>query len=292
MSDNIIIVGAPRSGTNMLRDVLTGLPGMASWPCDEINLLWKHLNREFPSDELTPAHATPKVRAYIRKQFDRIRWKYGAQTVVEKTCATSLRVGFTAEIFPDARYLFIRRDGLDAAASAMRRWDASFDLGYVMKKLRYAPITDLPFYGGQFVSKRLASRRAQRDTANDTAHARKVESWWGPKPNDFRQLQEQHDLDELALLQWQRCVESSLADFSKLASDQMLEIVYEDFVSNPSTELERILAFLGKSSLMTDAAVSMVSSGNVGKGRAALGGDAVARLTALGAPTLAKLGYV
>jgi len=34
---DIIIVGAPRSGTNMLRDVLTSFDGVCTWPCDEIN---------------------------------------------------------------------------------------------------------------------------------------------------------------------------------------------------------------------------------------------------------------
>ena len=34
----VVIIGAPRSGTNMLRDVLVGVGGYATWPCDEINL--------------------------------------------------------------------------------------------------------------------------------------------------------------------------------------------------------------------------------------------------------------
>ena len=289
MTDNIIIVGAPRSGTNMLRDVLAGLPGVATWPCDEINLLWKHHNRSFPSDELTPAHATPAVQAYMHKKFDQIARRFDADTVVEKTCATSLRVAFTAQIFPDAKYVFIGRDGLDAAASTMKRWDAPFDLRYVVKKLRYAPLSDLPAYGGEFVSKRIASCRAQ--AAEPDAATRKVESWWGPRPNDFQQLQQRHTLDELALIQWQRCVESSLSDLATLPTGQVHEVVYEDFVTEPESHLERILDFLGRPHLMDVSAVSRVSATSVGKGRAALGEDSVRRLTALGLPTLTKLGY-
>ena len=45
---DVVIIGAPRSGTNMLRDVLTSLPGFATWPCDEINLIWRHGNRDLP----------------------------------------------------------------------------------------------------------------------------------------------------------------------------------------------------------------------------------------------------
>ena len=291
MSDSIIIVGAPRSGTNMLRDVLTNLPGMATWPCDEINLMWKHHHRDIPSDELTPKQATPEVRTYIRKRFERISRKFDAHTVVEKTCATSLRVAFAAEIFPEAKFVFIRRDGVDAAASAMHRWDAPFDLAYVAKKLRYSPYSDLPFYAGQFVAKRLASKRARRAFPRDVLAPRMADSWWGPRPHDFRELLAQHPLDELAAVQWQRCVESSLTDFKSIPADQVHEVVYEDFVNNPSSELGLILKFLGREALMDETALRHVSNASIGTGRVDLGEETVARLTALIGPTLDKLGY-
>ena len=288
MTDNIIIVGAPRSGTNMLRDVLTALPGFTTWPCDEINLIWKHHNREFPSDELKPEHATAEVRSYMHGQFEKIARKSGAHTVVEKTCATSMRVAFTAEAFPDAKFIFIRRDGLDVAASTISRWDAPFDLRYIARKLRYAPLGDLPYYGRQFASKRVASRRARKTGASAN---RKVTSWWGPKPSDFRELQERHTLDELAIVQWQRCVEASITDLESLPADQVIQISYEEFVAEPARQLEAILAFLGKEHLMDRAAVQRVSRSSVGNGRAVLGESSARRLESLGEPTLKKLGY-
>ncbi|MDN5869901.1 MAG: sulfotransferase [Nitrococcus sp.] len=33
----VVIIGAPRSGTNMLRYVLTPIPGVRTWRCAEIN---------------------------------------------------------------------------------------------------------------------------------------------------------------------------------------------------------------------------------------------------------------
>jgi len=80
---DVVIVGAPRSGTNMLRDVLTSLPGVATWPCDEINLVWRHGNRSEPSDQLTVEQARPSVAAYVRTQFERVRARYDAPVVVE-----------------------------------------------------------------------------------------------------------------------------------------------------------------------------------------------------------------
>ena len=44
----LVIVGAPRTGTNLLRDLLTQLPGYGTWPCDEINYIWRHGNATHP----------------------------------------------------------------------------------------------------------------------------------------------------------------------------------------------------------------------------------------------------
>ena len=50
----LVIIGAARSGTNMLRDLLSSLEPFATWPCDEINYIWRHGNREFETEEFTP----------------------------------------------------------------------------------------------------------------------------------------------------------------------------------------------------------------------------------------------
>ena len=100
MYESVIIIGAPRSGTNMLRDMLVKLPGVGTWPCDEINYIWRHGNVRYQSDELFPENATTKVQAYVRKQFENIAKAQDLQTVVEKTCANSLRVGFVDRILP------------------------------------------------------------------------------------------------------------------------------------------------------------------------------------------------
>lgn len=287
MSDQVIIVGAPRSGTNMLRDVLTNLPGFATWPCDEINFVWRHGNRGAASDELQREQATPEVGAYLRRQFEIIGRKYDAHTVVEKTCANSLRVGFVAEAFPRAKFIFIRRDGVDAAVSAMQRWDAPLDIPYLAKKSRYVPLSDIGFYGSQFVSNRV--RRKRHDGGNPGLTG--VANWWGPKPKDYKQLQQQHPLDEICMIQWQRCVEASLAGLGGLPRARFHEVIYEDFVKDPALDLQRVLTFLGRPEMMDESAVLAVSRHSVGKGRASLGPEAVGRLEALSYETLQKLGY-
>ena len=289
-ADVTIIVGAPRSGTNMLRDVLTSLEGFETWPCDEINLMWKHGNLNTPHDELTPRNATPKVQRYLRKQFDKLAQRTSAHTVVEKTCATSLRVGFAHAVFPEAKFIFIRRDGVDAAPSAMKRWNSEFDPSYTLKKVRWVPLSDFPRHLWAFVSK-TARRRVANAGRNDDDHLN-VATWWGPKPADFRQLQNNLPLDEIAIRQWQRCVENARRDLAEIAPESVLEVVYEQFVRDPENHLRRILEFLGRSDKFQPSAISDVSATSVGKGRGSLGAEAAGRLDAVAWRTLVELGYV
>ena len=90
----VVILGAARSGTNMLRDSLCSLPGFGTWPCDEINYIWRYGNKRFANDELTPGHAREPVTSYIRSAFNRIAKQHQPNYVVEKTCANTLRVPF------------------------------------------------------------------------------------------------------------------------------------------------------------------------------------------------------
>ena len=64
--ENIIIIGAPRSGTNLLRNLLTAQDKFGSWPCDEINYIWRHHNINYCSDEFPKELARKSVKKYIK----------------------------------------------------------------------------------------------------------------------------------------------------------------------------------------------------------------------------------
>lgn len=289
MPEYVIIVGAPRSGTNMLRDLLTSAPGFGTWDCDEVNLLWKHGNLDVPHDEIPSQRATPGLAAYLHRSFDRVARRTRSEVVVEKTCAVSLRVPFTRALFPEARYVFIRRDGIDATASTMQRWNAPFELGYTLRKARYVPPGDFPRHVATLVRKRVLQRL--RGEVHGEARDMRVSTWWGPRPHDFRTLQREHPLEELAFIQWQRCVEQAADGLAGLPDGQLLEVVYEDFVADPKSGAARLFEFLGHPDAAEHAATDAIRAGSVGKGRGRLGPDAVARLEALGADTLARFGH-
>ena len=83
--DSIIIIGAGRSGTNMLRDILSRFPDYGTWPCDEINYIWRHGNARHQTDEFLSEFAVPHVCKFIQNCFKYVAHKYSCKVVIEKT---------------------------------------------------------------------------------------------------------------------------------------------------------------------------------------------------------------
>lgn len=280
---DLVIVGAPRSGTNMLRDVLVTLPGFSTWPCDEINYIWRHGNARFPSDELTPDMVTDRSRRYIRRAFDRLARKDRADVVVEKTCANTLRVAYVESVLDQPFYVNIVRDGLDAVGSARLRWTADLDVGYLAAKTRYVPASDLPVYAAKYGVARVR-RLLSRERAMPS---------WGPRLHDMDRIVSEHDLNEVCAIQWQRCVDSSARDLARIDQGRVVNLRYETFVRNPSEGVAEILDQLGRTVSTNDLAVATgrVRASSVGKGRAQLGDQEAERIRHLMEPTLAQHGY-
>ncbi|MFL0459394.1 sulfotransferase family protein [Kytococcus sedentarius] len=289
MNKLIIVVGAPRSGTNMLRDVLTSLEGVSTWPCDEINPIWKHGNLDVPHDELLPEHARPEVVSFLRRNFAHAAEEFGCDVLVEKTCATSMRVAFAAKTFPEAEFVFIHRDGFDAAASTMKRWNAPFDLAYTLRKVRYVPVADLPMQVLAFLRTRLG--KILTGQAGSTEADLKVATWWGPRPHDFRQLQESCTLEEVALTQWERCASLTLDQLAAVAPEKVHRVAYEDFVQEPEAELRRLLDELGLEDRYAAESVATVSAGSIGKSLTQYPPAERERLAGMVGPTMQRLGY-
>jgi hypothetical protein len=267
----------------MLRDVLTSLPGLATWPCDEINYIWRHGNVRYPSDEFTQEMADDECISFIRRQFKWVANRYKVHTVVEKTCANTLRVPFVDKILPEAKYIFIRRNGLDAVDSAMKRWNAKLDLPYVIRKARFVPIADIPFYGYRYLWNHVYRNISKQ----------KRLAFWGPKINGMDKILSQHSLDEVCAIQWKRCVDSSIEAFMEIEGDRWIEVGYEEFVSDPQKGLANILFFLELefNQYQIEKAVARVSSSSIGKGRNKMDDKMLSRLLPLIEDTMDRFGY-
>lgn len=267
----------------MLRDVLTRLPGVGTWPCDEINSIWRYGNALHPLDELEPALATRRVRTYIRRAFDRVAQAGGLGWVVEKTCANSLRVAFVDRVVPNAKYVFLVRDGRDVSVSAVKRWKAPLDLSYLLRKVRFVPPLDVPFYGLRYVTNRL-----YRLTSREKRLA-----CWGPRFDGMENMLATRSLAEVCAAQWARCVRIANYELSRIDAERVCTVQYERFVAQPKDEVRRLLTFLelDAEEQNLNRLVADVSRKSVGSWRQQLSRQTIQQIEPLMIRELESFGY-
>ena len=279
----VFIIAAPRSGSNLLRDHIARFQGVGTWPCDEINYIWRHGNHRHPTDEFPACFATPKVARFVQSCFLRLARKGDLQVVLEKTCANSLRVEFLARIFPESLFIFLIRDGRASTASAMDRWQARLDFDYHFKKARFVPASDFAYYGFHFLRNRLHkvfSRQRQLAT-------------WGPRFEGMDEILRDRGLAVACALQWKRCVELSEQALKKLPPSRLCRLRYEDLVTAPEKALTRVAEFL---EIHTPArsigeAATKVRTSDLGKWQSQLSAAERDLVESLLSKTLTSYGY-
>jgi hypothetical protein len=258
----VVILGAGRSGTNILRDVLSASDLITTWPCDEINYIWRHGNARVAHDAFTADMASPRIGRYIAGAFNKQAARGDATTVLEKTCASSLRVPFIREVMPTARFVVIERDPIDVVASAMKRWRGELDSAYIASKARFVPLLDLPYYGSRYLWHRVRKARSADGTLPS----------WGPRFPGIDEAVATEPLHVVCARQWAACVSSTRA---ALAADQTAvahSIRYEELATAPAAVISRVSTFvLGEVRAdVVAAAESSLSPSSIGRGRSEL----------------------
>jgi len=224
----IIIVGAGRSGTKMLRTSLALHPAIRCFP-KEINYIWRYGNATLNTDELKPEQARPEVIHYIHSRFNKLSGRNN-RNVVEKTCANSLRVDFVRTIFPDARIIHLVRDGRAVAESARRCWKGQPSVNYLLKKACWVPPRDIPYYAFRYIRYQLG-RFSRHDTKQKS---------WGPRFAGLDELVKEKTLIEVCGIQWKVCVQAAESAMKDLPSDQTITLRYEDIIDSSLSTIGRL----------------------------------------------------
>ena len=239
--DPIIIIGAPRSGTKMLRELLKLHPEI-SGALHEEERVWSYGNRDKTSQPLFLSDLTPKIKKHIREHYRKKEEEDFGKWIVAKNVANSLRVEFVHEIFPKSPFIHIVRDGRDCVPSAIERWNKPLDLMYLIKngvlKNKKFPIKEMPFFlirQVRWVIRKLFSKEKRL-------------KWWGPKFHDSSTLFDRYSLIELCGIQWSRCFDSASSGLERINSDLSYTIRYEDLTSNPIECMHEVFNFLKLSS--------------------------------------------
>lgn len=85
----------------------------------EPRYVWKYKNFHVGHDMLTKEHITPEIREHIVNYF-KDQFLNNGEILLEKTPSNTLRFEFVYNLFPNAKYIHIIRNGVDVAFSAKK----------------------------------------------------------------------------------------------------------------------------------------------------------------------------
>jgi hypothetical protein len=132
--DPIFVVGCSRSGTTVTYETLAAAPGLLSFGY-EIPQFWDSVwgprHNGWESEAAGSADARPEHGDAARRHFFQ---RLGQGRVLDKTCINVMRIGYLHRLFPEARFVFIHRDGRDNVSSLIDGWrhDGHFGLSKLL----------------------------------------------------------------------------------------------------------------------------------------------------------------
>lgn len=229
----IIILGNTRSGTTIVQKVMSVHPDIAGWY--EPRTLWLCAAPGRPHDEFGEEDATVKVKAHVRRQFLKYQKEHGDCVVMEKTPANILKIPYVHAIFPEATYLFIVRDPFSFISSVELKWQRTLSTTGIRRRLRSTPITQLPFYAGRFVRQYFDKRVLRK----------KYQAIWGPRYRGMTDDLKNEELMTVIARQWAVPSRKAEEDLARFPVGKVLRLRYEDFVSDPISDMTRICEHCG-----------------------------------------------
>lgn len=279
----VIVIGAARSGTKFLRDILAAAPNAAKVPYD-VNYVWRYRNEARADDEFVASDCTPAIRTFIRRTLPSLaRFSAARHTaVVEKTVGNSLRIPFVEAVFPDARYVVLLRDGRAVTESAMRMWEAKPQWASLFDKLKALPLRNYRYvlwFAVNYV-KGLFSGRGGGQV-------------WGPRYKGIESDATSSSLAFVCARQWARSVENTLEGLRAVPAERQRIIRYEDLVADES-HLRDLVDWLGwkDAESVIGAYRRTVARGLDRKWQKSLNAEQQQAMYAAAGTTLAELGYV
>jgi len=280
-NEPIILIGAARSGTTLVGDVLSKHPDIAYWI--EPKYIWKYKNPNLKNDFRYAKEASEKVSTYIKLKFLKIVIKSDKKRFLEKTPSNCFRVPFINEVYKDAVFLNIIRDGRDVSMSAYKKWTTKHDKSAYKRRLTLneIPLVDLPFYIFNFIKLLIFQ----------WFFPGKLKEWGPMSPLIIEYAKK--SVEEACAIQWKQSTEVSILELQKIDQSRVFTFKYEDFLKSPDKILDEIFKIckLSDSSEVRNFAHEIIRPNNSKKWEKKENIDFVGKINHIIKPMNESLGY-
>lgn len=170
----------------------------------------KIIRKKFLLKNLAPCFS--EINAKIKNIF------YKKYRLIEKTPRNCFKIELLHTIFPDAKFIFLKRDPRSNISSLIEGWKR--------RSTKY-----------QGDSKRLPKVDKKLQLSNFTA-----DSWRFVLPPGWQDYIN-GSLEELCAYQWKKSIEAILEDFQYIPKDQKITISYEELTTNTHDVLQQVCKF-------------------------------------------------
>lgn len=277
----IFIVGVPHSGTSWLGRVVARHPKVIIR--SETNYIWMWGNAWKSDDVLSAKDVTPKIRNHIERRIVRQFQVTSQNRYCDKTPRNCLRIPFIYELFPNAKVIFVVRDGR-AVLRSIQRQNVN-PTNRVMRKevfyrLQNVPWEDLYMYLPRikWIARRLIGKPLD---------------YWGARPPEWQSWVGNYSHSVVIAKQWAESTRIARQSGSKLPAENYLEVRYEDLIRNPRSGVDKVMNFLELDSDLSvlEYASQSADPERVDRWRTSLQSSFVNEVRPFIEPVLSELGY-
>ncbi len=209
MPDPVFIVGCSRSGTTVTYETIGAAPEFRTfgWEIPQFwDSLYGPLNNGWHSQAAIAQHAKSDHRTAAFRYFYQ---RLGVGWVLDKTCINVMRIPYLYRLFPQAKFVFIQRDGRDNISSMIDGWRMGRQDGRFELTQFFGPFPEpVAINGGEF------------------------NEWAFFLPPGWRDYN-RSSLAEVCAFQWLSANRLALAAKSEIPADQWVHLRYEDLFLRP-----------------------------------------------------------
>jgi len=207
----IFVVGCSRAGTTMIYKTFSQSKHLGSLH-KETHDFWAELHplneRLWNSHAIEPILANPTNKSKVSKYF---YTKTGQTRIVDKNNQNGLSIPYLYQLFPDAHFIFIKRNAGDNIDSLIHGWGKSSEFATWSKDL----------------------------TETIAIEQGKYQQWCFFLAEGWRQLT-RASIEQVCAFQYRTMNEAILAAKTLIPKHQWHEIAYETLINNPVLEFEKL----------------------------------------------------